>query len=145
VDLLHTHAFADDRDGSIAALFWFQGLALDGLPPGLLPATVTLAILDTPSPGAGGSSTPAREDAGGGNPAADDDPLVSAIALPFQDERTARTASVAARLLLPSFLDGTGVEIDARSGIVRENEVLILKDVAIGRSLVDAIVRRLAP
>jgi hypothetical protein len=131
-DLLHRTLAADAPERSIGALLWFRDIEVQGLPAGLLPASATVALFDIPSSEADGDTV-----SGG--------PLHAAVSLPFADDRAARTASVAVRLLLPSVLDGTGVEIDVRSGIVRDDEILILKDVAVGRPLVDAITRRLAP
>jgi hypothetical protein len=139
-DLLHRHAVADVPGRSIGALVWLSAVAVEGLPAGLLPATATLAFLDDSSPEAGGTG-PSASSSGD----VDDTALRAAVALPFGDDRAARTASVAVRLLVPALLEGTGVEIAARSGIVREDEVLILTDVTIRRELVVAILGGLVP
>jgi hypothetical protein len=139
-DLLHRHAVADVPGRSIGALVWLSAVAVEGLPAGLLPATATLAFLDDSSPEAGGTG-PSASSSGD----VEDTALRAAVALPFGDDRAARTASVAVRLLVPALLEGTGVEIAARSGIVREDEVLILTDVTIRRELVVAILGGLVP
>jgi hypothetical protein len=147
LDLLHRRSVDVPSEGAVRAVFWTNGIEVSGLPAGLVPETATLAFFDGAAPEGGGTITFAPVGEGETEEARrlDDGQFLAAIAFPFDDERAARTASVAARLLVPAFLEGTGVEIDARSGIVREGEVIILRDVAIERQLVDGIMRRLAP